>query len=144
LAGLLGRAGRDGNGLHRRRVYFADAGFSTPVLQTAKGFSGRLRIALSVHVTTTGTETVLEAITIHLLAGAVAGSVFRIGTLSLIMAFVVAETAWLGLVEGTAALSWAAAALAATQVGFIAGILIRSALEYAGYAPSPVDNRRTR
>lgn len=86
----------------------------------------------------------LEAIAIHLLAGAVAGSVFRIGTLSLILAFVLAEATLLGLVEGSAALPWAAAVLAAAQVGFITGIFVRSALEHAGYMPSPVDKRHTR
>jgi hypothetical protein len=85
---------------------------------------------------------VLEAIAIHLLAGAVAGSVFRLGTLSLMLGFVLVETALLGLVQGSAALPWAAAALAAVQVGFVAGILARSALEYAGYAQSNMRNTR--
>ena len=85
----------------------------------------------------------LTAIVLHLLAGAVSGSVFRIGTLSLLLVFVLVESALLGFAQRSVPVLWGAAALIAVQLGFVAGIVARGLLENAGYPHSRVGKRPT-
>jgi hypothetical protein len=85
-----------------------------------------------------------EAIVLHLLAGAVSGSVFRIQTLALLVGFVLVESALLGFMQGGIAAMWtAAAALIAVQVGFVAGMVARGILEHAGFPLSGIGKRPT-
>ena len=84
-----------------------------------------------------------EAIVLHLLAGTVSGSVFRIRTLTLLVGFVLVESALLAFAQGGIAALWAAAALIAVQVGFVAGMVARGILEHAGFPLSGIGKRPT-
>jgi hypothetical protein len=80
---------------------------------------------------------------LHLLAGAVTGSVFRIRTLLFLLGIVGVESTVLLLVQGTAATPWAIANLVAVQLGYLAGIYGRGVLEHSGSALSKFRSRRT-
>ena len=89
-----------------------------------------------------GTAGVLYAIILHLLAGSVTGTAFKIRTLLLVLGFVVAEFSILTAVQGPRVLGWALASLLAVQVGYVGGMVTRGLLEHAGYASSPADKHR--
>jgi hypothetical protein len=124
--------------------YFTDGaailGNATPYC--LRTFKPRLWFAPSVLAIRRRAEDVLYAIILHLLAGGVTGSIFKIRTLLLVLGFVLSEFAILALVEGGIAFLWAVAALIAVQVGFVVGIYARALLEHAGYAAPRVDRRR--
>jgi len=69
---------------------------------------------------------------LHWLAGAVAGSVFQIRTLVLLLGIVLLESAAAAFVYGGSVALWALANLFALQVGYLVGIYARSILEQAG------------
>ncbi len=77
----------------------------------------------------------------HFFAGAVTGSVFKVRTLLLLLLFVMAEAAMLGLIQGSIAGLWALVNLVGLQAGYLAGIYCRSVFEDAGYS---LPNRRPR
>jgi hypothetical protein len=80
---------------------------------------------------------------LHLLAGAVAGSIFKIRTLLLLLGFVLLELAFLAPTHGPIVALWGLANLIGLQVGYLAGIYARGALEQAGYSLPRVGTRRT-
>jgi hypothetical protein len=89
-----------------------------------------------------GTKNLLYAAILHLLAGAVAGSVFKIRTLLLLLSFVLIEAVVLILADIRMAGLWALVNLSTVQVGYIAGVLARGVLEQAGFSLPPVRIRR--
>jgi hypothetical protein len=103
------------------------------------GDSGPLYILLvaSCAIRGSGAWNLLYAMTFHFLAGAVAGSVFRLRTLLLLVVFVAIEAMVFTVVDIRAAAFWAATNIATIQVGYVAGIFGRRALEQAGYSLPP-------
>jgi len=78
----------------------------------------------------------LYAATLHLLAGAVTGSVFKVRTLLVLLVLVFAESVILVITRGGAAGIWGVTNLIAVQVGYFAGMYGRAVLEQAGYRSS--------
>lgn len=85
----------------------------------------------------------LYALTLHLLAGGVTGTTFKVRTLLLVLVFVGVEFSVLTAVQGVTALGWGVASLFAVQIGYVGGIVSRGALEHAGYSLWGADKRRT-
>jgi hypothetical protein len=80
----------------------------------------------------------ISAIALHLIAGTVAGSIFAVRTLLALVAIVLLECLAAAIALGFTAGLYAAGGLVAVQVGYLAGIYLRSVLEHAGIAqPSP-------
>ena len=84
----------------------------------------------------------LYSITFHLLAGAVAGSVFKVRTLLVLLGVVLLEALILAFVLGGIAGLWGFASLIAVQAGYLAGIVARGVLEQTGYSRPSVRTRR--
>jgi hypothetical protein len=84
-----------------------------------------------------GIENLLYAATLHLLAGAVTGSVFKVPALLLLLFFVVVEAAILSIVDIYFAGCSALVSLSMVQVGYIAGAYARGGLGQAGYSRPP-------
>ena len=84
----------------------------------------------------------LYAIILHSLAGVVAGSVFRIRTLLLLLIFVVTGTLILRAAGVPVAILWIVTNLAAMQLGYLAGMVARWTIEQAGYSIPPANTRR--
>jgi len=80
----------------------------------------------------------IPVIAFHFVAGAVAGSMFTVRTLLALVAFAVVEciaaTLVLGLIAGLSSVG----GLVAVQIGYLAGIFLRSVLERAGIAQPSV------
>ena len=85
----------------------------------------------------------LYATILHLLAGAVTGSVFKVRTLFILLGLVVVEATILGIVHGNIAGLWALANLVGVQVGYLTGTYSRSVFEHAGHLSSNVRTRRS-
>jgi hypothetical protein len=85
----------------------------------------------------------IPVVSLHLLAGVLAGSIFAVRTLLTLVALVliecVAVAIWLGFSEG---LFWSLGSLVAVQLGYLAGIYLRSVLEHAGIAVPDAQPRR--
>jgi hypothetical protein len=75
----------------------------------------------------------LYATILHLLAGAVAGSVFRIQILFILLGLIFVESVMLTLVHGNIVGLWAPANFIGVQLGYLVGIYGRRVLEQAGY-----------
>jgi len=86
----------------------------------------------------------LYAATFHLLAGTVAGSIFKVRTLLTLLGFVLFETAIAAIVQGSSAGLWALTSLLAIEVGYMAGLLSRGALGLVGYSGEQAGTRRPR
>jgi len=84
----------------------------------------------------------LYAATLHLLAGAVTGSIFKVRTLLLLLGLVLAETAVFTMLHGSRSGLWALINLLAVQVGYFAGAYSRAVLEQAGVSRPGVPTRR--
>jgi hypothetical protein len=78
----------------------------------------------------------LYAAALHLLAGTLTGTIFKIRTLLMLCSLVFTEALILTLVHGQAAGLWALANLFILQIGYFAGLYGRSVLERTGYAPA--------
>ena len=65
----------------------------------------------------------------HLMAGAVAGSIFTVQSLFLLLAVILLESAVLGLLYGGMAGLGGLAGLVAVQIGYLGGVYARSVLE---------------
>ncbi|MGJ5203825.1 hypothetical protein [Bradyrhizobium sp. HKCCYLR20261] len=77
-------------------------------------------------------------IALHFGAGAVAGAMFNIRTLLVLVAVVVLECLAAGLANGLTAALYSVGGLVAVQAGYLAGIMVRGVLERAGLAQSSV------
>ena len=84
----------------------------------------------------------LYATLLHLLAGAVTGSVFKVRTLLVLLVLVLAESVILALAHGSIAALWTITNLIGVQVGYFVGMFARSVLEQAGYSAPSVRTRR--
>jgi hypothetical protein len=86
----------------------------------------------------------LYAATMHLLAGAVTGSVFKVHMLLLWIVVVSAEATILLVVDMRTGVLWGLANLSSIQVGYVVGILSRKTMEQAGYSLPPAEVPRSR
>lgn len=84
----------------------------------------------------------LYATILHLLAGAVTGSVFKVRTLLILLGLVLVESLILAFVHGSIAGYWGLANIVGVQAGYIFGIFARGILEQAGYSLPSVRTRR--
>ncbi len=86
----------------------------------------------------------ITVIALHLVAGAVAGSMFTVRTLLVLVGIVLVEcvtaTVALGLFVGL----WSMGGLVAVQIGYLAGIYLRSVLEHAGIAQPSIRSHHPR
>ncbi len=86
----------------------------------------------------------ITVIALHLVAGAVAGSMFTVRTLLVLVGIVLVEcvtaTVALGLFVGLCSMG----GLVAVQIGYLAGIYLRSVLEHAGIAQPSIRSHHPR
>ena len=83
----------------------------------------------------------LYAAVFHFLAGVVTGSVFKIRTLLALLIVIFSEVVVLVAMASELAAVWAIGNLLAIQMGYCAGIYLRSLAEEAGYSVPPVEVR---
>ncbi len=83
----------------------------------------------------------ISVVAFHFLAGSVAGSIFAVRTLLVLVALVLVESAGVTVAWGVSVGGWALASLIAVQIGYLGGIYVRSVLEHAGIAVSGVQRR---
>ncbi len=76
----------------------------------------------------------IPVIALHFVAGAVAGSMFTVRTLLVLVGFVLVECVTATVALGFTAGLWSAGGLVAVQIGYLAGIYLRSVLEHMGIA----------
>lgn len=84
----------------------------------------------------------VAAIALHFLAGSVAGSIFAVRTLLILVALVLMECVGVALAWGISTGLASLASLVALQLGYLAGVYARSVLEHAGLAEPVVRARR--
>jgi hypothetical protein len=82
------------------------------------------------------------AAALNFLAATVSGSFFRVHTLLVLLALILAEFVILAIVQGGFAWHWAALNLVDVQIGYSVGIGARSALHYLGISIPSVSARR--
>jgi len=88
-------------------------------------------------------EDLIPAISLHLLAGLVAGSIFAVRTLLTLVALVLIECAGVAIWSGfSTGLFWLLGSLVAVQFGYLGGIYLRSVLERVGIGAAGVNPRR--
>ena len=75
----------------------------------------------------------LYAATIHLLAGAVTGSVFKVQMLLLWMFVIAAEAAILSVTNLSTAALCASANLSSIEAGYLLGVFVRKIMEQTGH-----------
>ena len=76
----------------------------------------------------------IPVIALHFVAGAVAGSMFTVRTLLALVGFVVVECVAATVALGSTAGLYSVGGLVAVQIGYLAGIFLRSVLERVGIA----------
>jgi hypothetical protein len=86
----------------------------------------------------------LYAATMHLLAGAVTGSIFKVHMLLLWLFVIAAEAAILSATNLSNAALWASANLCSIEVGYVLGLFSRKFMEQAGYVGPPIKMPRPR
>lgn len=86
----------------------------------------------------------LYAATIHLLAGAVTGSVFKVQMLLLWLVVIAAEAAILSATSLSTAALWASVNLSSIEAGYVLGLFSRKIIEQAGYAGPSIRMSRPR
>jgi hypothetical protein len=84
----------------------------------------------------------LYAITLHFLAGTVAGAAFRVNTLLILLGCVAVEHAILAYVHNNVAVPLVFASLVVVQVGYLAGIYGRGIIEHVMHSSTSVRTRR--
>jgi len=87
---------------------------------------------------------VITVIALHLLAGAVAGSMFTVRTLLVMVGIVLVECVAATVMLGVAALLCSVGGLVAVQIGYLAGIYLRSVLEHMGIAQPSIRSHHPR
>ncbi|MDB5634945.1 MAG: hypothetical protein JWR49_3800 [Tardiphaga sp.] len=83
----------------------------------------------------------IYSVAVHLFTGLVTGSVFAVRTLVGLVAVVLLECVVATIVYGAVYGLWSLSGLLAVQIGYLAGLYVRSVLEHAGLTAS---NARTR
>lgn len=86
----------------------------------------------------------LYAAAIHLLAGAVTGSVFKVQMLLLWLFVIAAEAAILSATNLSTAALWASANLSSIEAGYVLGLFSRKIMEEAGYVVPSIKMPRPR
>jgi len=86
----------------------------------------------------------LYAATIHLLAGAVTGSVFKVQMLLLWVFVIAAEAAILSAANLSTAAVWASVNLSSIEAGYLLGLFSRKIMEEAGYVGPSIKMPRPR
>jgi len=76
----------------------------------------------------------IVAAALHLVAGIIAGSIFSVQTLLLMLALVMVECVSVAAMMGLTSGLWALQLLVVVQLGYLAGIYLRSAVEARGIA----------
>jgi hypothetical protein len=76
----------------------------------------------------------IPVIALHFVAGAVAGTMFTVRTLLVLVGFVLIECVTATVALGFTAGLCSAGGLVAVQIGYLAGIYLRSVLEHMGIA----------
>jgi hypothetical protein len=79
----------------------------------------------------------ITVIALHVVAGAVAGSMFTVRTLLAIVGLVLVECVVVTVALGLTGL-WSVGGLVSVQIGYLAGIYLRSVLEHMGIAQPSV------
>ena len=80
----------------------------------------------------------ITVIALHFVAGAVAGTMFTVRTLLAMVAIVLVECVAATVALGLAVGLWSVGGLVAVQIGYLAGIYLRSVLEHMGIAQPSV------
>jgi hypothetical protein len=91
-----------------------------------------------------GTKNLLYAATIHLLAGAVTGSVFKVHMLLLWLFVIAAEAAILSATNLSTAALWASVNLCSIEAGYVLGLFSRKIMEEARYVGPSIKMPRPR
>ena len=86
----------------------------------------------------------IPVVALHFVAGAVAGSMFTVRTLLVMVGFVLLECVTATVALGFAAGLWTVGGLVAVQIGYLAGIYLRSVLEYMGIAHPAIRSHHPR
>ena len=86
----------------------------------------------------------ITVIALHFVAGAVAGSMFTVRTLLAIVGIVVVECVAATVALGFAAGLGSVGGLVAVQIGYLAGIYLRSVLEHMGIAQPSIRSHHPR
>jgi hypothetical protein len=76
----------------------------------------------------------MSVVALHFLVGLVAGSIFTVRTLLVLVALVLVEVVAVTIVSGLSVAFWSLGSLVAVQAGYLGGICFRSALERLGAA----------
>jgi hypothetical protein len=76
----------------------------------------------------------ISVVALHFLAGWIAGSIFTVRTLLVLVALVLIECAGVTIVWGVSVGFWSLASLIAIQAGYLGGVYFRSVLEQVGIA----------
>jgi hypothetical protein len=79
-----------------------------------------------------GSNGLISVVAIHLLAGLVTGAMFAVRTLLTLVAIVLIECVVVTIARGPSVGLWSMGSLIAIQMGYLAGIYLRSVLEYVG------------
>jgi hypothetical protein len=86
----------------------------------------------------------IAAIALHFVAGTVAGLIFTIRTLLVLIGIVLAECVTATMALGLTAGLFSLGGLVALQIGYLGGICLRSVLERAGIAQPSVRPHHSR
>ena len=86
----------------------------------------------------------IPVIALHFVAGAVAGTMFTVRTLLVLVGFVLVECVTATVALGFTAGLCSAGGLVAVQIGYLAGIYLRSVLEHMGIAQPSVRSHHPR
>ena len=86
----------------------------------------------------------ISVIALHFVAGAVAGTMFTVRTLLAMVAIVLVECVVATVALGFAAGLWSMGGLVAVQIGYLAGIYLRSVLEHMGIAQPSIRSHHPR
>jgi hypothetical protein len=86
----------------------------------------------------------ISVIALHFVAGAVAGSMFTVRTLLALVGIVLLECIAASVALGLAAALHSVGGLVAVQIGYLAGIYLRSVLEHVGIAQPTIRSHHPR
>jgi hypothetical protein len=86
----------------------------------------------------------VPVIALHFVTGAVAGSMFTVRTLLVLVGIVLIEWVTATVALGFTAGLYSVGGLVAVQIGYLAGIYLRSVLEHAGIAQPSIRSHHPR
>jgi hypothetical protein len=86
----------------------------------------------------------ISVIALHLVTGAVAGSMFTVRTLLVLVGIVLIECVTATVALGFTAGLYTVGGLVAVEIGYLVGIYLRSVLEHAGIAQPSIRSHHPR